>query len=418
MIPSVRARAVVLGFVVAAACGNDKREAAPSPAPTGSGDTRQVQQALAEIVATTSDVVGTVEVRRKGSATWERVAVGATLRERDWIRATKGSFARVRIGDRGFVELREDTTIIVDTAIRVETGTLTGQAEPGKAPLVVRAEDGSETRIAAAEGGTATQFRVTPRRDKGVEIAVTGGAATLSTSNGETSLSEGQATEISENKAGEVVQLIAFPRSLTPGIDARFQFVSGKAITLAWSVVKGASGYHLQIARDVDFRELVQSSDLRETTASFTPDRPGLYAWRVAARDSSERLGEYGFARRVYAEQDPPRDLLLAPVDGAKVGFSDSYPRIEFSWQSPGEAAEYKLVIGKGKEPTTDTVTTVPTSEQKVEIGSLREGTYHWGVYAIRDGVEVPIFIAPRLLTIRRQRVKALTEKLWDDDAR
>lgn len=425
MIVAMWARAAAMSLVAALGCGSESAKEPPVPAPkgpvvaTGSGSAEaKVEEALADIVATTADVLGTVEVRRKGSATWEKVAIGATLRERDWVRTGKGGFARVRFGERGFVDLREDTTIIVDTAIKVEAGTLTGRAEPGSA-LVVRTEDGSEAKIAAVEGGEAAEFRLTPSKDKGVEVAVTKGAAKVSTSAGETQLKAGQASDVAANKASAVVELIAFPRSVAPGIDARFLFVTDKPIKIAWAAVPGASRYLVQIAKDTEFREMRMSIETATTSTTFVPDTFGMYAWRIAARDKkTERLSEYGFARRIFVEESPPKDLLLAPVDGAKVGFSESYPRIAFSWQSPGDADQFKLVIGKGSTPTIDTVISVPTSDQRVEVGTLREGAYRWGVYAIRDGHEEPIFISPRLLTIRRQRVKAHTEKLWEDDKR
>jgi hypothetical protein len=417
MIVAMWARAVATGLVVAIGCGSEKSGETP-PAPRGdrgSADTK-VEEALADIVATTADVIGTVEVRRKGSPTWEKVAVGTTLRERDWVRTAKGSYARVRFGERGYVDLREDTTIIVDTAIQVETGTLTGQAGPGKDPLVVRAGDGSEAKITAAAGSEIAEFRVTPSKTKGVEIAATKGSLSVKTAGGDRAVGQGQASDVAGNKAGDVVQLLTFPKSVSPGIDARFLFVAKKSIKIAWKPVPGASRYFVQIAHDTEFHQMQMAIDTTSTSTTFIPDKPGMYAWRIAARDKKDRLGEYGYARRIFVEENPPKDLLLAPADGTKVGFSDNYPRIEFSWQPTGDTKQYKLVVGKGNVPTVDTVINMTTTEQHVEIGSLREGAYRWGVYAIRDGVEEPIFISPRVLTIRRQRVKAHTEKLWDDD--
>jgi hypothetical protein len=411
------ARGLAIGLVATLGCGSERTsEAPPKPTPQRSAETK-VEEALADIVATTSDVVGSVEVRRKGSPTWEQVAVGTTLRERDWVRTSKGSFARVRFGDRGFVELREETTIIVDTAIKVEAGTLTGQAEPGQKPIVVATADGSEAKIAAPSGGEAAEFRLTPK-DQGIEVAVTKGTAQLSTSGGETSLKAGQASDVVGSNVGDIVQLMPYPKSISPGIDARFLFVEKKQIKIAWQPVKGASRYFVQIARDTEFRQMLMAIDTMTTSSSFTPDKPGMFAWRIAARDKNERLGEYGFARRIFVEEHPPEDLLLAPVADAKIGFADTYPRIEFSWQSPGDATRFKLLVSRGATPTVDPVVQLATNEQRIEVGTLREGTYRWGVYAIRNGLEEPIFIAPRALTIRRQRVKAHTEKLWDDDKR
>ncbi len=419
MIVAMWARAVAMGLVVAIGCGSEKSgETPPAPRSEKGSAEAKVEEALADIVATTADVIGTVEVRRKGSPTWEKVAVGTTLRERDWVRTGKGSFARVRFGERGFVDLREDTTIIVDQAIKVETGTLTGQAGPGRDPLIVRADDGSEAKITAAAGSEIAEFRITPNKSKGVEIAATKGSLSLTTAGGQRAVGQGQASDVAGNKAGEVVQLLTFPRSLSPGIDARFLFVEKKPIKIAWQTVPTAGRYFVQIAHDTEFHQMLMAIDTTSTSTTFTPDKPGMYAWRIAARDKKDRLGEYGYARRIFVEENPPKDLLLAPADGTKVGFSDNYPRIEFSWQSPGDAAQYKLVVGKGNVPTADTVVNLTTTDQRVEIGTLREGAYRWGVYAMRDGREEPIFISPRVLTIRRQRVKAHTEKLWDDDKR
>ena len=141
----------------------------------------------------------------------------------------------------------------------------------------------------------------------------------------------------------------------------------------------------------------------------------GVYAWRAAGIDAVGRLGEFGFARRMYFEDEQPHDLLVAPADHVKIGFSDELPRIRFSWQSSGDTKQYKLVIGRGAVPTSDTVAKIATSRQQVEVGTLREGTYRWGVYAVRGRREHPIFLTPRELTIRKQRVKAHTDKLWDE---
>jgi hypothetical protein len=58
-------------------------------------------------------------------------------------------------------------------------------------------------------------------------------------------------------------------------------------------------------------------------------------------------------------------------------------------------------------------VATATTQTPRIEVRTLREGTYHWGVYATGADGESPIFKAPRALTIRKQRVKVHTEKLW-----
>jgi hypothetical protein len=256
---------------------------------------------------------------------------------------------------------------------------------------------------------------VTPAPHNSIDIAVIKGIVTIETDSGSQVVRAGTASRVTKQVVSQPVSMIAFPKSVAPGIDARFHFIADKPIDLQWTDVKGAAGYRVQVSKDTEFRQLVLNEDATSSAMQFAPKVPGIYAWRVAARDNADRLGEFGFGRRIYFEQEPPKDLLLTPPDGAKVGFSDSYPKIEFSWQSLGDASGYKLVVGRGAVPSVDPIVTIPTEAQKVEVGSLREGVYHWGVYAIVDGREEPVFINAREITIRKQRVKAHTENLWNE---
>jgi len=377
----------------------------------------KLEEALASIVATCAEVLGDVEVRRKGQPAWDPVAVGVAFRERDWVRTGAGGFTRLRFSAGGFLDLRQHTTILVDRAIGIESGSLVGVAEVGAGPIVIRAADGSEARIVASAEGPPAEFRLTPSTEAGLEIAVTKGNLKVITSEGERAVAAGEASDLRQHHAGEVVKLLGFPKSVSPGVDARFLFAPDKQVALKWATVPGAARYHVQIAYDTEFRDLVLDADTATPGASFSPEAVGVYVWRAAAVDAKGRLGEFGFARRIFFEQEPPHDLLLSPHDGIKVGFSDKHPRIVFSWQSAGDTKRYRLVIGRGDAPTSDTVVSIPTPRQQVEVGTLREGTYRWGVYAVRGKEEIPIFLAPRVLTIRKQRVKAKTDKLWDNPA-
>jgi hypothetical protein len=384
-----------------------KEHAAPAPTPAV-----KVEEALSNIVATCAEVNGPVEVRRKGQPQWEPATVGTPLRERDWVRTAAGGFARVRFSDRGFLDLPEHTTILVDSAISVESGSLVAVAEGGE-PIRVKAADGSEARIVAAGGDVPAQIRLTAQTG-GLEIAVTKGNVNVITEAGEQAVAAGEASDLSNHRAGAVVKLLGFPRSVSPGIDARFRYVADKKIAMTWKPVRGAAKYRLQVSRDADFRALVLDTTAAATSGAFVPDGVSEYVWRVAGIDADGRLGEFGFARRMYVEDDEPRELLIAPANGAKIGFADKVPRVTFSWRSAGDTKRYKLVIGHGSD-LSSTVASIPTTGQELDVKTLREGTYHWGVYAIKGDRETPIFLAPRELTIRKQRVKAHTEKLWQE---
>lgn len=410
-------RALAASLALACAPGCKGHSAAPAPPRAGSANVRQVEQALAKIVATCAEATGTVEARREGDPRWGPIGVGAVFREHDWVRTGDHAYARLRFVAGGFLELREDTTILVDTAIHVDTGALVAVAEAGKGPLVVRAADGSEARIEAAAGGPNAEVRLTPSGASGLEIAVTGGAATVTTRAGARTIAAGEASQLAGGTTTDTVKLLPFPHSLLPGVDARFHYESGKAMDLSWTKVAGAARYHVQVARDTDFHVLVLEADTAAPRVSFSPDEAGMYVWRAAAVDAAGHVGELGFARRMYFEDAPPRDLLLAPADGAKIGFSTHLPAIAFSWQSASETAKYRLAISTGSDPAASPVASIVTTRQQVVLRSLGEGDYHWGVYAVKDGQDTPIFLAPRTLAVRRHRVKPKTDKLWTSGA-
>ncbi len=403
----------VLGLAVVSACGGDDDSSSSAVAATathtGSAD---VDKALAAIIASCAEVHGDVEIRRRGQPEWEPARVGVTLRERDWVRTKPGGFARVRFSGGGFLELREGTTILVDKALSIESGSLVAVTEDGGSPIVVRAKDGSEAKLVAGAGGPGGRVRLTPTGSS-LEIAVTQGDIKVVAGDDESAITSGEARDLGGHRVGDTIRLLGFPRSLRPGVDARFQFVPDMTVALAWKPVSGATHYRVQVAHDTQFEQLVLDTTTDGQTAAFTPTGIGDYAWRVAAIATDDRLGEFGFVRRMFLEEDPPRDLLVAPSDRIKFGFATKFPQVAFSWQSAGNAKTYKLVI-HGADPDKPVVS-LTTTKQRVVISKLREGVYHWGVYAIRDdGREQPIFLAPRALVIRKQRVKAHTEKLWN----
>jgi hypothetical protein len=201
---------------------------------------------------------------------------------------------------------------------------------------------------------------------------------------------------------GDAVQLLDFPTSVDPGIDARYRFVADAAIRLTWKPVAGASGSRVPVARDLAFVAVEQTLDVAGTEATFTPRGEGVYAWRVATRDGAGRLGEYGFARRIYCEHEAPRDLLVGPNDGAVVRFADAPPPVAFTWQSSGESQSYRLVVTRGRDFAAEPVVSRVTAEQRVEIAGLAAGEYVWGVYLDDKKPPVPLFVRPRTLVVQK----------------
>lgn len=416
MTRSERVAHAVLLAVVTGAMGCTKAAPPPPPPPV------ETVQALAAIVASCASAAGTVEVRRAGQGTWEAVAPGTVFRVGDEVRTGERSTTRIEFLAGGGLELEESADVVIDTApgkpggpgaapaaetrVAVKDGVVRGflpeaatSTATSQVGLVIALGDGKDVRLAPATGGRAL-FRLS-RKDAATEVAITAGTATLTGAGGERVLSAGQLALASAAGLGDAVELIDFPASVEPGIDARVHLVPGLTVKLGWKAVPGAGGYRVQVARDLSFQRLEAGGVVEGTEWRFSPRDAGMYAWRVAAVDAARRQGEFGFARRLYCEERPPIDLLVGPADGAAVRFSDTPPRVTFTWASSGEERPYRVVLARGPNLLEDRVKSAVVTGQRAQLELGDPGEYYWGVY--QGGAEetgAPIFSRPRRLRV------------------
>lgn len=371
--------------------------------------------ALASIAATCAAAQGQVHVKRTRQAFWVQIGVGAVFHAGDWLRTGSKSSARIQFVSGGGLELDEEAMVIIDLSppkpgmpsealVSLESGVVHGVAPPAapdqpQAGVLIRAADGSQMRL-VPKAGTEVHYRLT-KGSAGTEVAIIEGQATLASAGVERELSSGQTADFSSGRLSEPVELPDFPQSLEPGIDARLRFANGMAIRLAWQEVPDAKGYRLQVARDLSFLSIALTAEPASPEHSWPPAEPGLYVWRVATRDRAGRVGEFGFARRIFCEREEPRDLLLAPRDREVVAFSGAPPSVVFSWRPAASGAIYRLVLAKGEDLLREQVATETSTEAKVTLQGLSAGEYFWGAYL--DGPDQePIFLKPRNLTLKR----------------
>ncbi len=398
-------KALVLGLILSACSRQPSKTASPAP------------RALDAIVATCPTREGNVEVRRSGEAFWQAVEVGTVFRRGDWIRTADRSSAQVSFLRGGSVALDEKTVMVVGVAppsadqaeapvpsrpiLAVQSGQVRAQVGGEEAvPIVVQTADGQQAVLSATPGAARTEVRIV-RGSSGTEFAVDRGEATLAVAGTEKSLAAGKVAQVRLGGQVDTEDLIDFPASVEPGIDARFRYTSGLTIKLAWRPVSGAAGYRAQVAKDMSFQSLLFSEERTTTEFEFAPPAPGTYTWRVATRDVHDRWGEYGFVRRIYCEVEQPKDLLLAPPDGAHLVGTHGTPPITFSWLSAGDARSYRLIVARTADLLRDPVLDRVTGSQSSTVEGLSPGNYAWGVYA-QDVNAGPIFLKPRQFSVKK----------------
>jgi hypothetical protein len=371
------------------------------------------------VTATCEQANGTVDVRRRGEVgVWHALAAGGALRSGDVVRTGPASSARLAFAAGGALELEADATVEIgvsapatkggaaspaESTVAVEAGVVRGvlpsASDAGPVGLVVRGADGSTTRLATAKGSTPATIRLT-RAPTGTEVAVTGGEVEVGSGQGGQKVSAGRAIDLPPAAGRPVVELLEFPASIAPGVDARFKWRKGLEVRLAWKKVASAAGYRVQVSRSLSFETVSRTLETDGTAIAFAPEAEGLYAWRVASRDGAGRFGEYGFARRLYCDRSSSLDLLVGPADRETVKYAGPDSPIAFTWQSAADAKAYRLLVATSPRLRARPVVNRVTKEQRVEVKDLAPGSYYWGVFAGEGPTAKPIFQKPRSLVI------------------
>ena len=267
--------------------------------------------ALDELLATAAGVSGDVEVKRAGAPYWEDAPLASTFRAGDWVRTSgAGARARLELVAGGRLELEEGAVVILDGAtpgaaarVAVETGAVRGTLRDGAPALAVRSLDGTEMSVRAATGGPVS-FGLA-RVGDATELRVEEGEAIVDAGAGEVKLVSGGPHDRGGGGRGRGTPPPT-PARRARAPDARVRVGAGGSLVLRWRPVDGASGYRVQLARDLSFEKLEAAVEVAATEVTLTPRGRGMVAWRVAARDRGGRAGEWGFVRRVYLERARP----------------------------------------------------------------------------------------------------------------
>jgi N-acetylmuramoyl-L-alanine amidase len=126
--------------------------------------------------------------------------------------------------------------------------------------------------------------------------------------------------------------------------------VGGTTIHLQWNRAARANDYHLQIATDQDFGNLVYSewigSYLGMELSGF-PDNGTQYFWRVAAGNALGTSDHSNGWAVVNGPSAPPAvPTLVSPANGANVGGTT----IHLQWNRAARASDYHLQIATDQD--------------------------------------------------------------------
>lgn len=361
--------------------------------------------------ALAGSVLGTVtlaegELRLVHSGQAAPVSEGSALGPEDRLSTGTLSLARVelasggaiRLGERSEVTLRAPAGPSGAARLAIEAGIalfhFEGQAARVASGLIVSAGEAQGELISTGE--RPAQVRLT-RTGEGLELAVLAGGAEVKVPGSTRSLRAGQAVELTTRALGEPRPMPAPPSPTEPGRDERY-FCPGLLVRLGWRGPEGATGYRVQVARDLNFQSLVHSAETGATHALFAPAEPRRYFWRVAARAASGGFGDFGPPVPLFCERDVPSEHLIEPADGAEL---PPHAPVAFSWKPLEGAKGYRVVLSPEPDLHGSAAVARSAPGPSLTIEGLSTRDHYWGVYT-DDPVPQPLFLKPRKLTFKR----------------
>ncbi|WP_022983016.1 FecR domain-containing protein [Ideonella sp. B508-1] len=133
------------------------------------------------------------------------------------------------------------------------------------------------------------------------------------------------------------------PPSTAPRPQAR---LSVGSVDFAWARNTEAARYHLQVARDAGFQQVVaQQDDLSDNTSSLKLDAPGLYHWRLSSERADGDRGPWGDAQ----------SFELRPLPEPAQVHTDDDGQIRLHW---GAQADERQQVQLARDPGFSSVVT------------------------------------------------------------
>lgn len=256
-----------------------------------------------QIPAKVTKFSGSVEIARNFDWKWVKVVPDMLVQEGDWVRTRAKSSVEILQDDGTVIALRPNTKLLFEahgqtetargevrtTRLKLDEGSILsrvrklGQRDSRfeiSTPTATSFIRGTEFRVKVEPEG-ATRLEVLEGRvdfgDQNRQVSVDGNFGSLVTA-------EGGEPEAPHPLPEVPAQLLSPEnRQVLEGDLAMYNF--------AWSAVEGAARYHVEVAADAEFKQLVDETWVDGTSAQvqsmdFSDLEPGTYFWRVSALDA------------------------------------------------------------------------------------------------------------------------------------
>jgi lipid-binding SYLF domain-containing protein len=240
-----------------------------------------------------------VQMRLGSQLAWTDATVGRALHTQDGIQTLEGASAVVKVRGQGDVTIGENSLVVFEpnnsdpffaargTVATVDHGELTGSlvANADREALGLRLPHAA-IRLQGARTGQPADFRLQVGRDRSAAVVILRGRAQVRAANGTRKLASGEGIRISaDGRNVETRSIPPVPVLMEPAADQVIVYSRNKpAVVFRWQVHQPTEDYHMLVAEDPEFRQVLVDQRLGEASFTHPGLKTGQYFWKVSGR--------------------------------------------------------------------------------------------------------------------------------------
>lgn len=272
-----------------------------------------------------SFISGQVSMRKGGRLRWDTATKDISLGTGDILRTHSNSYAEVSFDDGNILQIKPDSLVIIgnmtEDAWTMEKLSSVKLMESDieadiKKPEIIGSKFRIETPNAVASIKEEAKVAIKVTKEQSSQIKVFTGTVDVQTSEESIKVKPAEGIEIASNK--EIITIKDLPDGPVPSSpDNQREFfyrdISDSAIILGWKGDNKSKMFHLEVAKDIHFVDLlISKDDLLENSVSLQEIPQGAYYWRVRGINKDGHKGASSDLRmfKVTLDNIPPRILI------------------------------------------------------------------------------------------------------------
>ena len=280
-----------------------------------------------ERAATFTNLKGDVQIQQAGSMSWEDAKKGMKLKKGDRVRTRSGSKCVVQFDDGSQLTVKSDSLVHIDelsedVRTRQKNSAIKLLVSDVEASILRPTAKGSrfliETPGSVAQVNKA-RMNISVNKNNQTEYKLLSGDVSVNAGGKNVKLAANEMVRLAQE--GNVMsrgKLLGVPVLQAPGnLDWRVSVREKIPVNFVWERVREAGTYHLMVAYDRYFTNLLyDNASIRNTGAQVPNMEAGVYYWRVSSVDSKGReslFSPFSVFRLVH-DQTPPLLTMSDPI--------------------------------------------------------------------------------------------------------